>query len=239
MNMLFAPGAGPRMIAHRGYSGLEMENTASAFVAAGNRSFWGIETDVHVTRDGQFIIIHDDTTGRVAAEDLPVEGSPFEALRSLRLKDRDGRPGRGDLILPTLEEYLGICKKYDKYSVLELKNPMRPEHIDRILDCVREAGWLERTVFISFSLENMIHVRRRLPQQKAQFLIEEPRDDLMDVLRRYRLDLDIDSALLTRELAQALRAAGIEINVWTVNDPKEALRLADWGVNYLTSNILE
>ncbi len=39
----------PRMIAHRGLSGIEMENTCSAFVAAGNRSYFGIETDVHVT----------------------------------------------------------------------------------------------------------------------------------------------------------------------------------------------
>ena len=51
-----------RMIAHRGLSGIELENTNSAFVAAGNRSYFGIETDVHITADGQFVIIHDDNT---------------------------------------------------------------------------------------------------------------------------------------------------------------------------------
>ena len=53
----------PRMIAHRGVSGLERENTCAAFVAAGNRGYFGIETDVHLTADGQYVIIHDDTTG--------------------------------------------------------------------------------------------------------------------------------------------------------------------------------
>ena len=47
----------PRMVAHRGTSGLELENTNSAFVAAGNRSYFGIETDVHRTADGQFILV--------------------------------------------------------------------------------------------------------------------------------------------------------------------------------------
>ena len=61
------------LIAHRGLSGIECENTAAAFVAAGNRSYFGIETDVHKTADGKFIIIHDDITGYVCAENLSVD----------------------------------------------------------------------------------------------------------------------------------------------------------------------
>ena len=112
-----------KMVAHRGVSGLELENTCAAFVAAGNRSYYGVETDVHVTSDGQFIIIHDDNTGRVAAESMVVEESGYETLRALQLKQKDGTM-RTDLRLPSLEEYLSICKHYDKVCVLELKNPM-------------------------------------------------------------------------------------------------------------------
>ena len=54
------------MVAHRGVSGLEKENTLAAFIAAGNRSYYGIETDVHRTADGQFVVFHDDNTQRVA-----------------------------------------------------------------------------------------------------------------------------------------------------------------------------
>ena len=102
-----------RMIAHRGVSGLELENTCPAFVAAGNRSYFGIETDVHKTADGKHIIIHDDNTGRVAAENIPVEGSTFEQLRALQLKQKDGTT-RIDLRLPDLGEYLSICRHYEK-----------------------------------------------------------------------------------------------------------------------------
>ena len=127
-----------RLIAHRGLSGIEMENTCSAFVAAGNRSYFGIETDVHVTADGQYIIIHDDSTKRVGLDDLTVENSTYETLRSLRLCDKDGKRGRKDLVLPSLAEYIQICKKYEKTSVLELKNPMEPEHIDRGYEHIEE-----------------------------------------------------------------------------------------------------
>ncbi len=49
-----------KMIAHRGLSGLEQENTVLAFIAAGNRSYFGIETDVRITKDKKFILCHDD-----------------------------------------------------------------------------------------------------------------------------------------------------------------------------------
>ena len=55
-----------RMIAHRGLAALERENTAAAFLAAANRSYYGIETDVHVTRDGKFVVVHDSDLMRVA-----------------------------------------------------------------------------------------------------------------------------------------------------------------------------
>ena len=231
----------PRMIAHRGLSGIEMENTCSAFVAAGNRSYFGIETDVHVTKDGGFIIIHDDTTKRVALDDLTVEESTFETLRSLRLTDKDGKRGRKDLLLPSLREYIQICKKYGKMSVLELKNPMQPEQIDQIIEIIREEGWLEHTIFISFALSNMIHVRKALPAQKAQYLIEGDPDwqEVMAALKKYDLDLDIDYNLLTEERVKELHEAGKEVNVWTVNDLSDAQRLAAWGVDYITSNIIE
>ena len=74
-----------KMIAHRGLSGIERENTAAAFVAAGNHSYFGIETDVHRTADGKYIIIHDDVTGRVAVDNYPVEQTDFDTLRSLKL----------------------------------------------------------------------------------------------------------------------------------------------------------
>lgn len=226
------------MIAHRGVSGLERENTNAAFVAAGNRSYYGIETDVHVTKDGRFIVIHDDSPHRVTGTEGIVEEMTFDQLRALTLTDMDGNP-RSDLVLPSLAEYIRICKKYDKQSILELKNHMEPEHIAGIVEIIRTEGWLERTTFISFDLPNMLCLRQLLPQQPLQYLVSAITDDLLDTLVSNRLDLDIRFPNLTREFLDACHQKGVEVNVWTVDTVDNALRLADWGVDYITSNILE
>ena len=75
-----------KMVAHRGLSGIEKENTCSAFVAACNRAtYFAVETDVHRTVDGQFVIFHDDNTARVGLDHLVIEESTFETLRKLQL----------------------------------------------------------------------------------------------------------------------------------------------------------
>lgn len=229
---------GVRMIAHRGLSGIEKENTCAAFVAAGNRSYYGVETDIHRTSDGRFIVFHDDNLQRIAGVDLTVEETDFDTLRAVRMADRDGIP-RHDLVLPSLEEYISVCRTYGKQSILELKNPFAPEDLDRILALIRGLGWLEHTVFISFDLENLLHIRRRLPGQRAQYLVSEFEEGLIDLLRENRLDLDIHHAAIDAAQIRACHDAGIEVNVWTVDSPEDAQRLCAWGVDYITSNILE
>ena len=229
---------GVRMVAHRGVSGLERENTCAAFVAAGNRSYFGVETDIHRTADGQYIVFHDDNLVRLLGDERVVEEMRFDELRALRLTDLDGN-ARGDLLLPTLAEYVNICKKYDKDCVLEVKNHFEPEDIDNVIAIIRGIGWLERTIFISFDLPNMICIRERLPQQRAQYLVSTFGDDLLDILTGHHLDLDIKYSSLSAEQVRACHEAGIKVNVWTVNEAADAERLAGYGVDFITSNILE
>ena len=126
------------MVAHRGVSGLEKENTMPAFVAAGNRSYYGIETDVHKTADGKYILFHDDTTARVAIDNMVVEETAYDTLRALPLTDREGKRGRIDLRMPNLEEYINLCKAYGKDAVLELKNAFEEEDIYEICEIIDE-----------------------------------------------------------------------------------------------------
>ena len=228
-----------KMVAHRGLSGIELENTASAFVAAGNRSYYGIETDVHRTIDGKYICFHDDNTKRVGGDEMIVEKTTFETLRSIRLVDKDGQKGRKDLIMPSLAEYISICRKYEKEAVLELKNRFKAFEIKEIIDIIREGGWLDRTTFISFDLSNMICVRDYLPEARVQFLIADWPEWLVETLKRNKLDLDIHYKFITPERVKELHDNGIEVNVWTVDTIEEAQRVTDCGVDYITSNILE
>lgn len=228
----------PLMIAHRGLSGLERENTCAAFVAAGNRSYYGIETDIHRTKDGQYIVYHDDNLVRLLGDKRVVEEMTFAELRALRLKDHD-EIVREDLVLPSLVEYIRICKKYDKESVLEIKNHFEPEDIQNVIEIIRAEGWLERTVFISFDLPNCLCLRDKLPEQRVQYLVEVCGEDVLKVLKEKKLDLDMYYGNCTKEICDACHDFGAVVNVWTVNDLDAAYTAVLAGVDFITTNFIE
>lgn len=241
MNTIVFDHGQVKMIAHRGLSGIERENTNAAFVAAGNRSYFGVETDVHKTSDGQFVIIHDESTQRVSAgvHHIDVEKNPISVSREITLPDLDGQV-RGDLHIPTLTEYIRICKKYEKICVLELKNPFSREDIHAVLSIIRSLEYLDHVVFISFCLENCIALREMLPRQPIQWLTSMPIDEaLIQTLCQYHLDLDTDYTYLTKDIVDRLHDANIQVNCWTCNDPEDGIRMVQMGVDYITTNILE
>ena len=228
-----------KMVAHRGVSALERENTNQAFIAAGNREkYVGIETDVHRTADGKYVCIHDSSTARVAGVDMNVEESTLEQLQSVCLLDIDGTP-RNDIRIPTLQDYINICHRYGKVSVLELKTVFEAEHVRKIADIIRDLGHLDMTVFISFHKQDLIYLRGILPDQPAQFLCGEWNESVKAFVKEYKLDLDICYPPLTKEVFDDIKATGIKLNIWTVDDKDLGEKFAEWGADYITTNILE
>lgn len=227
------------VIAHRGLSGLERENTNVAFVAAGQRSYFGVETDVYRTLDGRYVLHHDTSTKRTAIDDLTITESTFDTLRSLVLTDNDGVTKRPDLRIPTLEEYVRTCKRYEKVCVLEFKTVYPVEHIAEMVEIIKKEEYLDKVIFISFAYENLLRLREVVPGHPCQFLAWQWTDDLFDTLERDKIDLDAYYGLLTEERIQEAHRRGIVVNAWTVDDPKAAEDLAKWGVDQITSNILE
>lgn len=239
MNTIKVDKGTVKMVAHRGLSGIETENTNMAFVAAGNRSYYGIETDIYRTADGKYVLFHDGTTDRVGGVSYSIEQTDFDTLRALPLKDRYTGAPRNDVRISTLEEYIGICKKYEKVAVLELKSAFTDEQIAQICNKITDFEYLENTVFISFGFENLVKVRKLYPQQTVQFLISSFSDELLDRLVEHKMDLDIHYKALNKEIIDRLHAAGIKVNCWTVDNKDDAQALISWGVDYITSNILE
>jgi len=236
----------PLMVAHRGVSGLERENTHAAFIAAGNRSYWGIETDVHRTADGVYVCIHDSTTKRVGIDDVNVELCTYDTVRNLTLCGPDGTKDRSDVKIPTMIDYIRICKDYGKIAVLELKQNYTKEQLAEICRLIDAEGWLEKTVFIAFGLENLILLRELSTDQPAQYLIGKgyfdrggTNEELLEILIQYNLDLDIDFHCATKDLVSMVHEAGKIVNVWTVNTVEDALACIEAGVDQMTTNILE
>lgn len=236
-----------KVIAHRGLSGIETENTNSAFVAAGNRSYYGIETDIHVTPDEKFIVIHDELTVRVSDTVVNVEETPYDELRKIRLKnickyDGEGlykNDVRGDILLPNLAEYVGICRKYEKKCILELKRRFETKHIKMVVEELKALNYVENVVFISFDFDNLIDLRALIPDAEIQYLVYEYDADVREKLKKYNFELDIKHTALSPEVIDEVHSDGHKVNCWTVDNKDDGERLANWGVDYITTNILE
>ena len=228
------------IVAHRGLSGIERENTASAFVAAGNRSYFGIETDVRVTADGNFILLHDNDPVRCGGDYLIPEQSTLQTIQSVQLFEKDGTRGRVDLRIPTMTDYLRICKCYDKFCVLEFKGYFSEENMVKVVDIVKKEYCLEKMIFISFAFENLVNLRNVCPEARCQFLTGKIDEGLIDRLDEHKFGLDIWYGAFTEEAqVREFLDRGIEVNVWTVDNKDDAERLISWGVQFITSNILE
>lgn len=228
-----------KIIAHRGLSGIEVENTSSAFVAAGNRSYFGIETDIHKSADGNFVISHDDNFERTAGQALFIKDLTVDELQNIILFDKDKTKNRYDLRPPLLENYLSIAKKYEKHAVIELKSDFTEDDICKIIEAVKKYDYLDNVTFISFNYDNLLRVRKILPSQSAQYLFWKITDEEIARLKRDKIDVDIWCREVTREQIEACHKAGLKVNCWTVDTREEAERLISWGIDYITSNILE
>ncbi len=227
------------VIAHRGLSGLEKENTNAAFVAAGNRSYYGIETDIHKTKDGHFVINHDGDFKRVANDETVIENSTLEEIQKIILLDESKGKHRQDLRPTLLENYLDICKKYEKHSIIELKSDFTDEDIAKIIDIIKSYDYLENVTFIAFNYENLLKVRKILPNQSCQYLFWKLTDEEIERLVKDRIDADVWCIELTEEQIAKAHKAGLKVNCWTVNEKENGEKFASWGIDFITSNILE
>ena len=233
------------MIAHRGVCGLETENTAAAFIAAGNRNYYAIETDVQVTADGVFVLMHDDTTGRLADVDLVIKDTYYSVLRDVCLKEviyGEENPlakSRSDLRIPTLSEYISICKKYGKKCVIELKGAFTSENIERMLDLIEREEYIHQVIFLAWDINALIHVRKKLPVQEIIINIRDFSEEVMEILNKYSFEISLRCDKVSKEIVNNVHASGRKVFVWYANTKEDAGKMTDLGVDYLVSNIFE
>ena len=228
-----------KIIAHRGLSGIEAENTNAAFIAAGNRSYYGIETDIRKTKDGIYAVNHDGNLLRVADNDSVIEENDYDTLSEIIFFDKDGSKNRNDLRITNLDNYIKICKKYGKQSILELKSDFDDSDIKEITDIINKYDYLDKVTFISFYYDPLLRIRKIYPDSSVQFLFREITREVTEKLNRDRIDVDVKYTALTKENIDMLHSLGLKVNCWTVDDKTVAEELIEMGVDFITTNILE
>ncbi len=212
----------PLVIAHRGASAQEHENSLAAFRLAGRLGADGIELDIHATCDGALVVHHDDT---IAGVHIPT--STAVAVRAKRLPNGE--------VPPLLAEALGaIDPRLRVYIEIKTLPPAFDAHLLDILDAGPHPAGYAVHAFDHRILARLGAARPTLPRGilSASYPIR-PLVPLVDV---GAVGFWMDRSLVDGELASLLHIAGAQLFAWTVDDAVEMVRLAGLGVDGVCTN---
>ncbi|WP_026055329.1 glycerophosphodiester phosphodiesterase [Anaerophaga thermohalophila] len=204
------------VIAHRGASGSETENTIEAVEKAVELGSDAIEVDIWRTKDDSLVVFHDRNTARLSVDSLVVPESEYKALRELSIG--------GNTKIPTLREILEILPS-DVRLFIEIKCCWEEGEAGNVFpmlsDLLQGTGKTNQTVIISFNPAKLKEASDYLPKVPLYWLVWEkkPVDELIKTALEYDADgLNVHFNVLSEELMKKAKQNNLEVFVWTVND---------------------
>lgn len=246
---LSAPLGAVQIVAHRGASYDAPENTLAAEKLAWAQQADVVETDIYLTKDGKIIAIHDGTYKRTTGKNAKIASLTQAEARSLDAGSWKGAQFAGEK-LPTLEEQIALIPA-GKRLFVEIK--VGAELVSELARVFAATGADERNItIISFNYDALREVRKRLPKLPTQYLVGYKVQDQQKpgAKRQPTLDeviaqataagltgLDLQSTWpLTSDDVRKIRAAGLQLHVWTIDDVDIAKRWKVLGADSITTN---
>ena len=226
---------------HRGGALLWPENSRISFENTTKLAVEQVEFDVHPTRDGKLVVIHDDTLDRTTDGKGPVAAQDWAALSKLVLK------GTGGQRMLLLDEVIEIFRPTPIVMRLEIKcGPDRvpyPGHAERVAKALEQARVLDRCVLTSFQLLTVCEaVAAARPMKHVWLVLPQVHTDigLANVIASAKeLDvpmLGLRQNMLTARIVATVRAAGLGIGGWACNDAEAIAKLLALEVDVFTTD---
>lgn len=209
--------------AHRGFSGVYPENTVLAFQKAAECGAEGIEFDVHLTKDGVPVVMHDENTVRTTGTDALIKDLTLEEFKALDAGYiKSGQ--FGFVAPPTLHEVFEVLKETGMKCNIEIKSGVYeyPNIERKILAMMDEFELREKTIISSFNHFTVTRFKELAPDVKVGFLEESWLIHPGAYTRARGAEcFHPFFNMLNHENMQDLRNNGIEINAWTINDEED------------------
>jgi len=224
--------------AHRGASGYAPENTLVAFQKAIDLKADGIELDVQVTKDGQLVIIHDETVDRVSDAKGWVKDFTYGELKKLNVNKKF--PEYGKVSIPTLEEVYLLIKDTELVINVELKNGIVfYENIEeKVMELTRKMGLQERIVYSSFNHYSVMKLKKLDPSVKTGFLYEDGYLDMPEYASKHGAEA-LHPALYNLQYPDFIKdckTRNIDVRAWTVNKIEDMKMLCKNEINAMITN---
>jgi len=206
-------------LAHRGYPKRYPENTMISFQAALDLGFPFLELDVHLTKDGVPVVIHDPTVNRTTNGKGRVIDYPLEELRKLDA-------GQGENI-PTLEEVLTLAKGKAKVDIeLKQSGELYPDLEEKVLDTVQACGMMDQVFVASFDHYSIVKMREISKEIELGLVIYGATPSVFplasELQARY---VSVKYIYLTDHFVNKCREQGLQVIAWTVDDEEHMREL--------------
>ena len=241
-------GAPPTLVAaHRGGAALWPENSLLAFRSALALGVDALELDLHLTADGEVVVLHDPTLERTSTGRGAVRDARLADLASVQLKTPEGAATAERV--PTLAQVLDLVAQSSSELLPEIKLDAHRQRYDgieeKVLALIRARGLLARTTIQAFQGDTIRRLRELEPAARTMLLVgrgDVGRDRARpaEAVRRARelgaTDLGMNHRLIDADVVAAARAAGIRLAAWTVNDETDIRRMIDLGVDLVMSD---
>ncbi|MBI3374176.1 MAG: glycerophosphodiester phosphodiesterase [Betaproteobacteria bacterium] len=233
----------PRVVAHRGAGTLAPENTLGAIRHGASLGFRGVEFDVMLAGDGTPLLIHDETLerttdGKGAVAHMPyAEIAKFDAGRWLAERWSGER-------VPLFADAGCLCRELGVWANVEIKpaKGFEAQTGRAVAEMARELwrGADRPPVLSSFAPEALIAAKVAGPELPRGMLVGRVPADWKARMRELDcVAVHCDYRTLTQPLLEEIHASGYAVLVWTVNDPREAKKLLDWGIDCIVTDRLD
>lgn len=218
--------------AHRGASEYAPENTLSSFYLGLLQGANGIETDVQKTKDGTLVLFHDDTLNRVSNKEGKLCDYTWEELKDIEIYGSCSTEFYDRVV--TLREFLEKFAQYDIHFAIELKGA---DVEKETLEMVKEFGIMEKTTFTSFCYEYIKKIKELDPSARVGWLTSSVDDKTIQCLLEIGgEEIAPRAELVTEELMQKWRKAGLGVRAWGVFNIVLMKKMCALGVDGMTVN---
>lgn len=231
----------PKLIAHRGLSSLYPENTTSAFYGAAKYGFDAFELDIHTTKDGEWVVIHDDDVDHMTDGTGKVDSFTLEEILELNIDNGNHIEEEGikglSLRIPTLRQTLDICKEWNIFPVIEIKN-CDITLLSTLKDLLDEYELSDKAIIISFDEEYLEAYRSLDKDAEILYLANEPTKEDIDWCIENNFGINFNMWLLYKCFG-AVRYAkenDVTLAAWTVDNTFFADIMVLLGIEYITTN---
>ncbi len=227
--------------AHRGGLFLWPENSATAFRESARLPIEQAECDVHMSSDGEVVVMHDATLDRTTDASGPVVARSAAQLREVRVRGTAGEPP------PTLAEYLAILAPSPVAPRIEIKSDAArrpyPHIVSRTLAALDAAGQRGRSWIIGFNADTMAEARAAGGLAGVAWLVEVPTlmdigvDGIIAVAQRHGFpEVGMTTGVLDAGLITRLRGAGLGVGTWGANHEASIRRTLALGVDVFATD---